>query len=233
MPEELNPVQPVEEKPWGKANPLRGINFIDHAIAFGREFPIGTVLSVENFDRWAAGRGLFVLPPKGAPKSGDTWLAHLQRRHQVRHNLCKASAHPRMETPYTIQSLTGHAKFEVMSPEQAVSRNNIIRRLDNLLNTKRKQLNYLMQSADFGILPPEEKAVAESIYDDIEGFSRRVHLETELLDNKLYKLQARIRQSLERGEIRPQNRSFQRLIEFPEEIASMEEDAEQTEEEEP
>jgi hypothetical protein len=198
----------VVEASWGKANPQRGRNYIDQARAFGKAFPIGTTLTIEKFDEWASQLGVLFIPPADTPKNSDTWMAHLQRRHRLRYNLNKASTHPRMETPFVIEALPGSSILEVRSPQLSVSQNNILRRVNSLVVTKKKQLGYLMQSADWSVLPPHEKALAQSVYDDIDCFDQRVSLESSLLDNKLRKLEYRLQAAINRGEIQPQDRGI-------------------------
>src|SRR5690349_4656093 len=87
------------DRPWGKANPRRGAGHTDTALMFLRDHPVGETLTPEKFDEWAQRLGLLNVPT-GAPKQSDAWLAHLQRRHQLRYNINKAATHPRMDTPF-------------------------------------------------------------------------------------------------------------------------------------
>tara|TARA_R110000868_G_scaffold378645_1_gene644121 strand:+ start:938 stop:1627 length:690 start_codon:yes stop_codon:yes gene_type:complete len=202
--------------PWGNANPMRGMNFHDVAMAFGHDYPIGTQLSVDAFDTWAASHNYYQHEvPANPERSSDAWLAHLQRRFQLRANLNKAATHPRMNTAvsraYTVDNVS-HQTLQVKSPEVALSTNNMAVRLQSLCGTKRRNLSYLMQSADWSQLPPHEQAVAESLYDDIDKFERDISSNSSWLTEKFTKLELKIRRAIESGKIVSQNGGFQKLL---------------------
>lgn len=199
-----------EEPVWGRANPRRGAGFEDAAIAFVHEFPIGGTLTAEQFDEWAMQVGL-LKPPASRAKQSDAWQAHLQRRHQLKYGINKASAHPRMNTPFIIETV-GSGVWEVRSPHFAISRSTMLDRIESLIKTRRQQLAYLMQSADWAILPPHERTVAESLYDDIEMLKQRMELESQGLANKFAKLERKLRKAVERGDIKPANGGIRAII---------------------
>lgn len=201
---------------WGAANPIRGLNFHDIAIEFGRDYPIGAQLSVTTFDKWAATHKYYQHEvPENPDRSGDAWLAHLQRRHQLRFNINKAATHPRMRlsgaNAYTVDNVS-HLTLQVKSPEVALSTNNMVGKLQSLCVTKRKNLSYLMQSADWSQLPPHEQAVAESLYDDIDKFERDISSNASWLTEKFAKLEHKIRLAVESGKLVPQNGGIQKLL---------------------
>src|SRR4051812_16127758 len=120
----------VSAKPWGEANPRRGANYETEAAAFVRAFPVGTTLTAEAFDGWAQDKGLLKVPAS-AKKKSDAWLAHLQRRHQLRYSINTAGTHPRMDTPFIIEAV-GQNIWEVRSPETAIARNQTVERIKSL-----------------------------------------------------------------------------------------------------
>ena len=79
---------------WGSANEKRGVNY-RQAVQFVNDFPIGTTLTNEDFDKWAHHHG-YINVPFDADKQSDVWLAHLTRRNQLRTNIFKASSHVAM-----------------------------------------------------------------------------------------------------------------------------------------
>jgi hypothetical protein len=182
---------------WGEANEKRGLEKFADAIAFVREFPITTILTNEQFDEWAQRQGLLNSPPPTALKRSDTWMAHLHRRHELRYRLNKAGSHPRLQengaTPFSMDSL-GRGMYQVRAPHIAVAQSGLPRKVASLVKYKKIQLTYLMQSADWTQIPPHERAVAESIYDDIENFAALINLQADSLSNKLGKLRRRLEQ---------------------------------------
>jgi hypothetical protein len=211
------PITPQREAAgpvWGMANPRRGIHHIDPALAFVRDFPIGTVLSPDAFDRWAHQRGLLNVPI-GAPKQADVWKAHLQRRHELKYRINRASTHPRMTefgvSPFTIEK-AGRDAWEVRAPHVAISQSRFTEQIVSLLVTKKRKLGYLMQSADWSVLPPHERAFAEALYDDIDGFGQMMDMQAGILHAKFAKLEAKIRRGLESGEMQPKNHGFQTIL---------------------
>jgi hypothetical protein len=210
MATELSRVDTITERPWGKANPRRGAGHTSTAVAFLKDHPVGETLSPEAFDEWAQRHGLLNVPT-GAPKQSDAWLAHLQRRHQLRYNINKAASHPRMDTPFVIEAV-GRDLWEVRSPHIAITRSDMLQRVETLLVAKRKQLNYLMQSADWSILPPYERVIAEEIYNDIDAFQEDVERQASRLGRRLVRLEHKIRRAVETGEVQPVNGGIKAIL---------------------
>lgn len=190
------PTRVDDEPKWGSAHPRRGLNHHDAAAAFLHEFPIGTTLSQEKFGEWAEGHG-YVNVPKDVSRSSDEWLAYLQRRHVLRYNINKAGSHPRMAdsglSPFVIET-TGQNSLEVRSVSVALAKNNSGNRITSLANTKRRQLGQLMQSADWSLLPAQDRAFAEALYDDIDDFGDDIERRSTRLTNKFAKLERKLRQ---------------------------------------
>jgi hypothetical protein len=199
------------EKPWGKANPNRGANYIDDAMAFIKQFPIGSKLSPEAFDEWAQKRGALNVPT-GAPKQSDAWKAYLQRRHELRYGINRAATHPRMEPPFVIDAIS-FGLWEVRTPQMSISQNKILVGVQSLFNTRRRQLAYLMQSADWSALPVHERIFAENLYDQIDNFREDVERHANRLTLQFSRLESKLRTAIESGEVHCENGGIQRLLE--------------------
>ena len=222
--------EPVDS--WGKASDRRGTGgggaHTQLAIQFVADHPIGTVLSVETFDRWVFDHGMIdTLPPEGASKKSDAWKANLQRRHECKNTLNAASAHPRMResgsSPFAIMSVGG--VFEVMAPHVAASKADLPRKMQSLIGTKRKQLAYLMQSEDFALLPDHERGRAEANYDDINDFAEDITTRVERISRNQAKLEHRIRMAIDAGKVTPTNGGLRQLL-APHEESNEEESSE-------
>lgn len=189
MPDGFFPLMSVvdyDEKPWGDANPLRGVNHRETATMFLQRFPIGSKHTSELFDEWAQGHG-FLNVPIGVPTDSDAWIAHVVRRQELRKEIISASTHPGMGTPFTVKK-GGDGKWVVLAPHEGVAQNDLGKKLVSLLSTKRTQLDHLMQCTDWDNLQPFEKAFAESIYSDIRLLQSQVTTHVEYLETKFENL---------------------------------------------
>lgn len=210
-----------EEEAWGKVNDRRGtayagngVSYTDYAVDFSRSFPIGTILTHSQFDQWLQYRGLLVIPSADAPKNSDAWMGHLQRRYQNRDKLNKAAIHPRMRergsVPFLIAAYAGG--YEIQAPHTAAVHSHLGDDITSLTETKKKQIAYLMQSADWTQLPPYERAVAQEIFEAINEFSEDIKTGADRIGRKLVRLEGRIRTSMERGEMQSLDGSLRRLV---------------------
>ncbi len=196
------------------ANPKRGEPYREAAGAFIATFPIGTKLIAEAFDDWASSCGLLVVP-LDAPRKSDAWQAHLQRRHQLRYNINRAGSHPRMSedghTPFVIETVRRgdgdrvQGQLIVRAPQDALAQTLVIRDVEKLVVTKRKQLRYLRESLDWEALTPEARLSCDMITDEIDAMKRELELKVSILGERLARLEARIRRSVEIGEVVPRN----------------------------
>jgi hypothetical protein len=207
-----------------KENPRRGASYRDFAIAFRKQWAPGDVLTWTEFCAWAVDIGLMDEPeptePDGAPladKRSTIWLAHLQRRHQARSSLNKAASHSTMQPyggAYVLETLSQqHGTMVVRSVVSALAQAEAARQVESLAITKRKQLGYLLQSADWSVLPPHEKAFAEALYDDIDYFVGGVARSAEHLQKKFSNLQRRLAALVESGQLRLANGGVRALLE--------------------
>jgi hypothetical protein len=174
----------------GKENPRRGSGNEHVAAIFIRDNPIGTRLTPAQFDEWAVRQGLLMLPDNVSRQS-DFWKAHLHRRHELKTRITRASTTRRMNIPFVIESLGG-GQWEVRSPEKAIVLSRVGRRVDTLVQTKRRKLAYLMQSADWLNLPPWERDFAEALYDDIDSYAAITDLHGQDLDRKFDNLRRKL-----------------------------------------
>jgi hypothetical protein len=198
--------------PWGEANPLRGAGYTEIATAFVLDFPVGTQILVEEFDEWAQNRGILDVP-EGARKGSAIWKAHIDNRHKLKTGINAAGTHPRMDTPFILDVTSEGKTWEVRAPQVAMKkRDKQLSRLATLVSTNRKQLAYLMQSADWHALPIHERIFAESLYDDITQLWKEVQSKVVFFGEKYGKLESRLRKSVASGEITPRNGGIKGII---------------------
>jgi len=210
-------MQQVVEETWSKSNPQRGRNYREQALQFVRDFPIGTTLTNEDFDKWAHSHGYLNVPFGIDDKQADVWLAHLTRRNQLRKNLFNASTHISMLESggecYVITMPKGNSGAMIVEPPHvALQQTAFAEKLETLIGTKRRQLGYLMQSMDFTQLPSHQKALAENLYDELSDWNGEVQLRTQNLDRRMSKLVRQIRHDVETGVVVPQNHALGNLL---------------------
>jgi hypothetical protein len=215
-------------EPWGRASEKRGLSHLDIAMEFVKDFPIGVIISAADFDNWAQRHGL-LNTPTNAPKRSDAWMAHLHRRHELRYRINRSGSHPRLtelgSTPFSMDTI-GQGTYEIRAPQVAAAQTTLPKKIVSLTNNKRKQLAYLMESSDWPAIPPHERAMAESIYDDIENFGELVTLQANVISRKLVKLELKLKRAIELGDIKPSNHGIQQLIAAPEDIDAEDVDGE-------
>jgi hypothetical protein len=197
------------------ANKMRGKPFHDHAVTFSQAFGIGDALTPEKFDQWAHANGYLVVPV-GVSKRSDVWLAHLQRRHQLRYSINKAAMHPRMReenrTPFIIDH-AGPNLWEVRSVVDAINQDATARKLARLAVVQKRKLLYLQQSEDFVQLPPYLRMAVTDISADIESALQKTALEARDLERRIDRITERVRAAIESGEIKPSNGGIAGLLE--------------------
>lgn len=191
------------DTPVKPANILRGAGYRDAAIDFIKKWPIQSHLTWDEFCGWAYQNGLLnELPPRDAEKGSKDWLAHLQLRHQARANLNKAAAHPSM-IPYGgafIVAASAGGLF-VRSTAQQMVEGGLTDSVGKLANTKRKQLEYLIQSTDWAQLPMATRNTVEDLKDDLDNWIARVSLDAQHMEHRLSKLKGRLDRMVQTGEV--------------------------------
>jgi hypothetical protein len=194
----------VDSPSWGEANDRRGLAAVEIAIKFVKAHPIDTVLLISDFDAWAQHNGLLNVP-FGAPKQSDAWQAHCQRRHQLKTKINRSGIHPRLaemgSTPFSLD-VVAPGTYEVRSPQTSAMHASVNKKVDTLIRHKRRQLQYLMQSADWSNIPVHERVVAETVYDDINDYADVVTMQGKALDRKFARIQSNIQRAIDRGEIK-------------------------------
>lgn len=205
-------VDPLERP----ANPRRGLTAAEPAEGFVQAFPVGSRLTPEQFDGWAKDQGLLTVP-EVTDRQSDAWKAHLQRRHELKFRLNRAGTHPRMtdhgSTPFSIESVSSGV-WEVRAPEIAIANTRMLYQVSSLLTTKRKTLRFLIESADWSVLPPWEVMFAKSLFHDINRFSNLVQNETLCLDQKFVELQMKFADAIAKGEMTA-SPAIQSMLSFP------------------
>lgn len=202
------------------ANPRRGLTASEIAVKFAKDFPVGTHsdptrISVEELDNWFCQNGLLVLPPEGVSKKSDAWLGHLQRRHQCLRDLNKASTHPRMRD-YGVEPFIAKPRggmIIIRPPHEQIVQCDVARKLDTVLTTKRTQLRYLMESADWSVLPEHERAIAEELGGEVDLMEANLRNHIDHIRSKFDRLAHKISSAVKRKEIVPQNGGIKAFIE--------------------
>lgn len=197
------------------ASPRRGTaHDTQLAVKLVADHPLGTELSSEKLDEWFAKHGEFILPPDGIDKKSDAWMAHLQRRHQTIKRVNKSSSHPRMTemggTPFVIVSMTG--KFLIRAPQEQIVRGEVPKKVLSLLLYKRTHLRYLMESADWSVLPAYERIFAESLERDLDLFEVHIRSSADSLSMKFAEIEGKLRRALATGEIVPKNGGIKKFL---------------------
>lgn len=191
-----------------------------------------TILT-EEFDRWAYSVGLLPsVPPSTADKKSDEWMAHVQRRHQAASDVRKASTHPRVRDeqgmkPFTIAFGSAenawtdewgriqHERVGVVTireVHQQIAVGGAAEKVESIVKTKRRQLQHLMESADWSVLPEHERAIAEELSSDINMFEDQIHLSTRYIREKFQRLARKISNSVTNKVIVPVNGGIRTLL---------------------
>ncbi len=201
------------------SNPIKGAKYREYAIEFAKIWPVGSGLTWEEFCDWAFTKGLLDFPQptqeelRSEGKQSDVWLAHLQRRHQVKQNLNKASQHSDMIShggAFSIESVRG--KLLVKDVASVIAQCDVATRINSLAQTKTKQLDYLYQSTDWATLPPHERALAEALRDDLDDWVMVIDLQAKQHEKKFAKLTSRVKHLVDSGSIHPTNGGISGLL---------------------
>jgi hypothetical protein len=207
--------------PFGVANEKRGANYRNIAVEFAKMYPIGTVILMSEFDEFAISFG-GIAPPSCTEKGSEGWLAFMQRRHQFKTNINKASAHPDMErlgvSPFVVEQEQAQ-KLVVKTPYDAATKNRMGKQLASLLETKQRRLKHLMQSVDYAALPPLEQVKVGMLAGQVHDFERRIRREIGDLEEKFNDVRSGISGLLKDGRVVPQNGGIKALMDLSDETA--------------
>jgi len=207
----------------GAASDTRGMGqsgrYTEAAKALLVDHPIGTELSPSLMDQRLQKLGLLAIPAEGTPKNSDAWLGHLQRRHIMIGRINKSSTHPRMREQgsecFVIVPEAG--LFRIKAPQEVIAEGKLPKKTRSVFINGRKHLRYLMESADWTVLPPHEKAMAESIDDDYDIVEAQLTLLMRGLEKKFEKLRFKIKLALSTGNIQPRDDGIHRFLAAPDE----------------
>lgn len=199
----------------GEANPLRGASYHKAAVSFIHKFPVGTELSVTEFDSFCVARGVNRSPVDSATGS-DAWQAFLQRRHQAKNNINKAGSHSRMLDEPLCQAFSivqqGQGRLVVKSALEAAVTTQTAKQIESLVSSKKVALRHLLQSVDFAALAPAQQAQVQNLYDNIEDYEYQVRGSSERLNQKFDRLRIGFKTLIELGTIKPQNGALNELV---------------------
>jgi len=206
----------------------RGELIREAALQLTKDFPLGsynqpTKINTEKFDYWMESQGLLEVPPEGISKDSDAWLGHLQRRHQCIGALNKAGGNKlRMNDAnlkcYVIRPKNG--MIWIRPSHEVIAQAELPKKIESVFQTKRKQLEYLMESADWSVLPVYERMFAEGLYDDIDTFEKHVTVSVEGITSKFNKLASKIKTSTENNEYQATNGGIKMMLASEEELSA-------------
>lgn len=187
----------------------------DAALLFGRMYPLGSSITVKEFDEFAI-KYCGIAPPTNTEKGSEGWLAFMQRRHQTKSEINNAASHPRMirhgARPFIIEQGKG-AMLVVREPHEAIIHSNVASKVGSVIDNQYTKLRYLMESIDFGLLPPETKGQVRALVEHIDDYKAQMDFSTSQLSKKFYALGSEIRHYVKIGAITPKNGAIAALLE--------------------
>jgi hypothetical protein len=111
-----------------------------------------------------------------------------------------AATHPRMNDmgcgAYHIAPQRG-GWFKVQPPHESLADRALTVRIAKHLDTKRRQLEYLLQSQDWTQLPPYERVLAEELYAEIDALQQRFELDATILNGKYLRGSQKIQRAMQ------------------------------------
>jgi len=133
----------------------RGEVHLNISNAFIKEFPVGSILTLKDFDDWGFAQHEYgVINPNSTQELND-----------VRNNLRKrvnngGTADSRMHNEcFTVEVLNHGKDYEVReaSKQMDISVKELPRQMKNYFNSKKTRINTLTTSSDFDRLPPMDR----------------------------------------------------------------------------
>lgn len=207
--------------PIKAANPIRGTGmsvsgstYRELAVKFAMKYPVGTVMSLSEFDDFAIECG-GVAPPVSTEKDSDGWLAFLQRRHQFKYNINKASTHPQMKLSFGVEPFLIETKggaVTVLSPYEAATKPVVATAAKSLLLNHKTRLKHLMQSVDFSELPPAEQNLVVNLSMNMDQFQERMDFEAGMLERSFMRVKSSVAKLVDSGKIKQSNGGIKALI---------------------
>ena len=149
-----------------------------NATSFVRKFPVGTVLTVGEFDDWAINEEL-INDPGTTDKQSAQWQLLLKQRNNIRASLNKIATQSELFTPqdrfsvevlnygstYIVKPIADHFESQVYGlPEKVLS----------TFNTRVNQLKILMDSTDMTKLKDETRLRISMVARSTERLKRTI-----------------------------------------------------------
>jgi hypothetical protein len=196
------------ERPGGKVNPTRGEVHRASAILFGKAHPIGSdPIPVAAFDAFIV-EHMGVVPAASLDRASDGWQAFVQRRGVARQNLNRAAAHPRMRdhgmTPYYL-ALTGRGMLKTLPVEEALAHDKSAAQVHSLVLSRKRKVDYLLQSVDYEVLPPSLQLAAGMLEENLHNYLADQKHIGDRLERSYQKLRSSLVLALESKQITPKN----------------------------
>lgn len=146
--------------------------------------------------------------------SSDSWMAHVQRRGRAIADLNKATSHRRVRElglhPFHIDP--HHGVFTLYRAEEKIALGELPTELETFMNTKKRRVERLMRSADFGLLGLAQQDMIETLHDGILKLEQNVKAETEFLKKRYKRLQIQLSSMLNEGKLIPKNHGLKEFI---------------------
>ena len=161
----VNTGKVIPLKPWGEANPQRGVAYMEHAVAFAKLFPPESELSRAQWDQFLCMRNLLTVPNEGP--GTDTWMAHILRRNRLRSRINQAAQHPNITTNYGVQTYkieSAPRRYIVRPVLDVATDDDMGRYVEGKVKHKRKQLDIALQGLDLSALTPIERHTVEQTF---------------------------------------------------------------------
>lgn len=158
-----------------------------HAIALLQTYKLDSIITHGEFDDWAIKRDILKKPSSTEPGS-DGWLAHVQRRHQLRYLINKAASNPRIRNeagiePYVIERI-GTDQYHIRRLHIAVLLNKVAERVQSYMMNKQIKFEAMMEAMDWSQISPYIKMNAENQIQDITGLGEITTLMLKMHDQK-------------------------------------------------
>lgn len=194
---------------WGIASPKRGLTYAQHAIDFAAQYPINSLLSIQEFSDWLLAQQLIIPPQKHTPHSYERY-GFIHKLRAIRKSLNRAASHPRMHDtpypPYIIRSKDRKTEYEVQAITEAIKQREEPKIIYTFVKTKQQNVQELMQGEDWSQIEPWDRVIAEQSFEDILKIATDVQRLTQEVQERHAKLLQRIQEEklrLSQGKQRP------------------------------
>jgi hypothetical protein len=191
------------QKPlWGTAHRMRGLPSHEHAVAFSQRWPNRPMLiTVEDFDRFAAERGVYQIPSTHMISS-PARRSMILHRSKFKEALNRAGSHTRMITasgnvsPFVISVVVRGRTWEIRSPDDAYKDLSILESMQHVFEPFKRNIEYCLQSVQWEHLPPYEPRFAEQYYKRLVSTQSRLQAEYIDLQQEFHQLEEGLRRAV-------------------------------------